>query len=158
MHAHACTESESLESEGDALLSTGQLGEALQKFLAAEALDQQRPALYDKLIATHRQLTVEWTHEDFTQSLTWEMRKQALEHPEVLDTLERLTPEWQEVTERLRRLLVTTDEHMIATLVTEIAAFKEKAVRPLLDFLLLLKTSAQSSDTAPAETPPEDVL
>lgn len=130
-----------LEAEGDTLLAHGRPAEALEKFRAAEGLVQDRIALYEKLIAAHRDITSEWTHEDFAQSLTWEMQKQALEHPEVLATVERLTPEWNEVTERLRRLLVTTDEHLMATLVTEIASFKEKAVRPLLDFVLLLKAT-----------------
>ncbi len=147
---------EQLEAEGDAFVTTGDYAAALQKFLEAEALVHNRITIYDKLISTHRQLTVEWTHDDFVRSLSWEMQKQTLEHPEVISTMERLSPEWQEVTERLRRLLVTSDEHMIALLTTEIAAFKEKAVRPLLDFILLLKAaSAPSTGDEPtvADTP-----
>lgn len=155
------THAAQLEAEGDALLLLGRVHDAFDKFREAESLDHERVALYDKLIATHRQLTAEWTHDDFAQSLTWEMQKQALEHPEVLATMERLTPEWNEVTERLRRVLVTTDEAVIAQLVTEIAAFKEKAVRPLLDFILLLKSATTApdlgEDPTTAESTPDDV-
>ncbi|MBI2343259.1 MAG: hypothetical protein HYV02_02805 [Deltaproteobacteria bacterium] len=155
--ARSC-DADALEAAGDQLLRELRLAEALEKFLEAEVLGSVRPALYQKLIDTHKALTTTWTEADMARSLAWEMHKQSLEHPEVRITHERLAPEWQEVTERLRRLIIAKDAAVIGHLVGEIAAFREKAVHPLLDFILLLKTAHQpppSADTSPSSSPPE---
>ncbi|MBI4238167.1 MAG: hypothetical protein HY696_07110 [Deltaproteobacteria bacterium] len=138
---------ERLEGEGDRLLAQGKTKAALKKFRAAEALGAERPELYTKLIQAHQAATTEWTAEDFTASLGWEMRRQELLHPEIRAAHERLSPEWREVTERLRRLFVSTDAALVERLTEEIAAYGGAAVRPLLDFLLVIKHAA----TSPAE-------
>lgn len=143
-------EADRLAAEGDQLSADGRHAAALEKYLAAEALEKRCPTLYAKLIATHQAVTTEWTAGDFARSMQWEMRKQELEHPELKAVHERLAPEWGEVTERLRRLIIATDEPTVLALSEEIAAFGEHAVRPLLDFVLLLK-SARTADTGPDE-------
>lgn len=131
-----------LEADGDRLLARGKATAALKKFRAAEALVTERPELYAKLVQAHQAATAEWTAEDFTTSLGWEMRRQELLHPEVRAAHERLTPEWKAVTERLRQLFVSGDAAHVDQLAEEIATYGAAAVRPLLDFVLLLKTAA----------------
>lgn len=145
-------EADRLEAEGDRLCAEGQHASALEQYLAAETLEKNRPALYAKLITTHQAVTTEWTAEDFARSMQWEMRKQELEHPGLRAVHERLSPEWGEVTERLRRLIIATDAPTVLALSEEITAFGEQAVRPLLDFVLLLK-SARTPDAGADEEP-----
>ncbi|GEM_PF-5726201 len=137
--------------DGDALLAAGDAVGALQKFREAAESGCTDPTLFEKLIATHQAVTTEWTQEDLALSLSWEMRRQELCSPGARAARERLAPEWQEVTERLRRVLVATDQEIIAQLCEDIAAYESKAVRPLLDFLLLLKTATLPTDNATPE-------
>lgn len=134
---------------GDALMAEGKAAEALEHYRAAEALEPDLPALYGKLIEAHKAATGEWTEEDFALTLSWEMRKQELEHPAMRAAHERLTPEWNEVTELLRRLLVTEDPALLKGLGDQIVVFEGRAVRPLLDFILMLKdATVQPVDAA----------
>lgn len=130
---------EKLEAQGDAFMARGKPAQALEKYLAAEALHSDCPALYTKLIAAHQAATPEWTAEDFSRSLAWEMRRQELEHPAVKATHERLAPEWQQVTELLQRLIATPDHATELRLVDAILAYETKALRPLLDCILAIK-------------------
>lgn len=133
--------------EGDSFFESGNIEAALEKYLAAEALDLKDAELYGKLISTHKKINKEWSSDDFSLSLHWEMRKQEIENPEVKATHERLSPEWQEVTERLRRLLLASDQELVDSLVEEIASFGEASVRPLLDFILLMRGATSQDDS-----------
>jgi hypothetical protein len=139
---------EALEAEGDALAAAKDLPKALAKYQEAEAVEKERPELYGKMISIHAEITEEWSRDDFALSLSWEMQKQALEHPEVRAAHERLSPEWQAVTERLHRLLIADTPEDMNQLAEEVAEYRENAVRPLLDFILLLKQNASKDDTA----------
>lgn len=133
------TQRERLEQSADKLLAKGKAKAALKKYRAVQSADPTRAAIYPKLIAAHQAATAEWGPEDFAESLAWEMRHQELLHPELQGVHERLAPEWREVTDRLRRLIITNDDAVIAQLTEEIAAYGAKAVRPLLEVILLMK-------------------
>lgn len=135
----AATKAERLERDGDRLLAKGKATAALKKYRAVEMRVPDRAAIYAKLIAAHAMATREWGPEDLAESLAWEMRRQEVEHPEIRPIHERLSPEWQTITERIHRLVGTEDETVIRQLTEEIAGFGARAVRPLLDMLVTLK-------------------
>lgn len=128
-----------LERAGDRYMASQEPRRALAKYRAAQSLAPDAPQVYRKLIAAHQAATTEWGPQDVAESLAWEMRRQELEHPPIRDLHERLSPEWQEVTTLLHRLVVVEDATIVARLREEIIGYGAKAVRPLLDLLLLLK-------------------
>lgn len=137
-----------MEQAGDRCMARGDAQGALVKYRAAQALSPDAPDLYRKLIAAHQAATPEWGPKDLAESLAWEMRCQELDHPPIRDLHERLSPEWQEVTDLLHRLVIVEDAAVVARLREEIIGYGAKAVRPLLDLFLLLKGKGRGRGAA----------
>ncbi|MDX1387466.1 MAG: tetratricopeptide repeat protein, partial [bacterium] len=72
-----------LEKKADRLVQKGKFQKALKLYRKSESLDPDRPQIYQKLHETFQKIEREWTQEDFELSMTWTMRQQELEHPEI---------------------------------------------------------------------------
>lgn len=139
-----------LEKKGDRLLAKGKFQKAHQYYRKSEALDQERPEIYQKLHDSFQKIDQEWTQEDFEQDMAWTMRQQELENPEIKGVIERFSPEYQEVEQLIQKLMVPSDEKFEAEIVEQIIAYGDAAHRPMIDFLLTLKKMSLEP------TPPEE--
>lgn len=136
-----------LEKKADRLAAKGEFQKALKFYQKSETLDPDRPEIYQKLHETFQKIDREWTQEDFEISMTWTMRQQELEHPEVKQVYEKFTPEYQEAQRLFQRLLVSQDQDEEARIITEILEFGETGQLAAIDFILSIKKIAQGPPT-----------
>jgi tetratricopeptide (TPR) repeat protein len=133
----------SYEKKGDKLLEKGKTRKALIQYQKSEALDPERPEIYQKLVDTLNQLEDSWSEQDFSNSMAWTMRQQELQNPAIILEYQKLSPEYSEVQKLVQRLLLEPEEAMETQLIQEILAYGEKAPLPLLHFLISLKKSSK---------------
>lgn len=128
-----------LEKKGDRCIAKGKIDQALKYYEKSEKYDADRPGIYQKLIDTFEKVEKEWTQEDFDRTMSWTMRQQELEHPEIKQIHEKFTQEYQAVQKLLQKLMITEIPEEEIQIVTEILTFGEKAPQPILDFILSIK-------------------
>ena len=81
----------------------------------------------------------EWSMGDFVSSVYKVMEEQA-EKNETLKMLHaRLEPEWNKVTQKITELVAARGQEEITERVEEIVKFGEKAVRPLVDYIVKMR-------------------
>jgi len=144
-----------LEKKGDLLFNKGKFQKALKKYQKSESLNPDRPEIYKKLTETFNQMDVDWTEEDFNESMTWTIRQQELENPEVRQVYEKFSTEYQAVTKLVQQLMVSPDSNTETKLKDKILTFDKEALLPLLDFLLSIKQLAQQTHAQEGPLPPQ---
>lgn len=137
------------ESKGDKLFSKDKFRQALEEYRKSEALNPDRLQIYEKLIETHRRFEHEWVEEDFSNSLTWTMRYQELQNPDLKWVHDTFTPEYQEVQKLLQALMINPDPQMEPEIIRKILSFGEKAALPLIHCILSIKKLSQESPSPP---------
>jgi tetratricopeptide (TPR) repeat protein len=145
------------ETKGDKLFEKEKYREALKEYQKSETFDPNRPEIYEKLIETHGRYQHEWVEQDFSDSLSWTMRRQELQNPQIKWVHETFTPEYQEIQKLIQGLMATMDPERERAMVAKILDFGPKAALPLVHFLLSLKALAQSGPPGaeiPAAEPP----
>lgn len=80
-----------------------------------------------------------WTQQDFVDCLDKVMKEQEAEDPKFKRVHAQFEPEWQEITRLIKMLLTAQDEKTENQLVEQIASYKETAIYPLVETLLILK-------------------
>lgn len=128
-----------LELKGDQWLKKGKLKDAFKSYRKALTLDSEHLPLYDKLIESQKKLGKELTHEEFAESLGWTMKKQELENPAIKRVHAKLEPEWNEIMEAAKQMMMVIDEKTETECVEKIAAHGSLAVYPLVEMLLTFK-------------------
>lgn len=128
-----------LESKGNKLLGKKKYSEALDAFEEALQYDSENPELLDKLIETHERSSEEWGLEDFTKQVTWTMQKQELDNPRIKRLHEKLSPEFQKITELILEFAKAEDEESEEKLIDKLLPHGEKALVPLIEFIRTLK-------------------
>lgn len=128
----------SLVAKGDEYMRKGKPKKALKKYMDAKVLSPDNADIYDRLIKAHEASTKEWDIEDFAKSVSWLMTKQEIEHPKIKMLHERMTPEWKDITDHIAKLITASEEDE-ESLISKICAYGEKAVMPLIEFILYLK-------------------
>lgn len=134
---------EKLLTKGDELLQKGKFKRALRKFKKAQKYDPERADIYDRLVKAHEAATKDWDVEDVVESVGWVMEQQELQDPSFKMLHAKLSPEWNNVTERIKTLIVCEDEKEECRIVEEIRAFGEEAIYPLLHTLLQIKKGSK---------------
>lgn len=74
--------------------------------------------------------------QEFVRSVDRVMQKQVKENPSIKQVHARLSPEWQEVSNKIATLLTFKEEEKVEKLREEIIAHGEIATRVLIDLLL----------------------
>lgn len=131
-----------LIAKGDKLATKGKFKRALKKYKKAKNYDPERADLYDKLVDAHDKATKEWKAKDVADSVGWVMEKQEKENPAIKHLHERLSPEWTQVLEKIRVLIMCDNEDEESKIIEEITAFGEDAVYPLIYTILQIKKSS----------------
>lgn len=127
------------EEKGDKYLKKKNFKKALQNYRKVLELDENYLPVYDKLIEAHTKIKSEWSDADFSDSLSWTMKKQELENPQVKRIHAQLEPEWKEVFKLIQQLMAAKDEKSETDCVEKIAVCRDKAVYPLIEVLLSFK-------------------
>ena len=140
-----------LEQKGDQLFKKEKFEKALEQYREAEKLDPDRPEIYQKLSLALEKSGREWTQEDFEESMSWTMRQQELEHPELKWVYQKFTTDYQAVQKLVQQLMLLQDQELEQQIISQILSFEDKATLPLLDFLISLKTMAHKPQEPPAE-------
>lgn len=82
-----------------------------------------------------------WTVNDFVNSVWKTMEEQSEQFPVLKTVHAKLEPEWNKIIQKVALLLDAKENHETAKHIEEICSYGEKAVRPLIDALLKLKSA-----------------
>lgn len=132
-----------LEQKGDKNFEKNQFEKALQFYRKSAKFDPDRAEIYQKLSAAMEKTEKEWTQEDFEESLSWTMRQQELENPDIKWVHQKFTTEYQAVQKLLQQLMLLQNPEAEQEIIVQILSFEEKAALPILDFLVAMKNVAQ---------------
>lgn len=150
------------ESKGDKLAAKGKFRQAIEEYQKSEMLNPDRAEIYEKLVETLNQFEHEWSEQDFSNSMTWTMRRQEILNPGMKLVHETFSVEYIEVQKLIQRLMLALGPDVENRLVDEILSYGERANLPMLHFLLSLKAvagappppeGASDSFSAPADRP-----
>lgn len=138
---------EDLITQAEAALQAGNEREALNLLEQALQQDPQNTGIYEKLIATHESLQHEWSAEDFSQSLNWTLLHEAALNPELVQTQERVSPEYQQYQQILQDYL-NAPQHsdLEQELWQRLSENTSPAQLVLLDFIAGLKAQQESDN------------
>ncbi|MFO1464532.1 MAG: hypothetical protein U1F66_12230 [bacterium] len=138
------------EGKGDKLAGKGKFREAMTEYQKSEGLNPDRVEIYDKLIETQGCIDEqEWKEEDFANSMSWAMRRQELQNPQIKLVHETFSLEYKEVHQLLQRLMGALGEAQENALIEKILEYGERANLPMLHFLLSIKALARQNAEAP---------
>ncbi len=144
-----------LEKKGDVLFARGKFREALKQYQKSEAFNPDRREIYKKLCDALTKFEHDWTEEDFSNSMTWTMREQEFENPNIRFVYETFTPEYHEVQKLIQSLILAPEEKIEYQVIEKIIGFGAKAHLPLLHFLLSIKKMGREKSTEPSPPSPE---
>lgn len=131
---------QNLEAKGDRLRKKKSYQQALEAYRQAQTLNPLRVELYDKLIECHGHVADQFNDQDFAETLSWTMQKQELEHPRLKRVHAHFAPEWKDVSGLIHKMILSADDAQVDDLVEKIVAYGEKALYPLVDLVLRLKS------------------
>lgn len=143
-------------SKGDKHFEGGKYEKALTEYRKALELDSDYPGIFDKLIKVRDEAGDDWDIEDFAESVSWTMEKQAQENPAIRQVHARLTPEWKKAYELALRLLTDPAERINSGDVEELVGMGEVATRALIGILLDLKQATSPESEEPEEDRDEE--
>lgn len=134
-----------LEGQGDEFKSQQKWEAAFEAYQASEEINPNNSKIYDKLIEMKAAVTPDWKEEDFTQTLSWTMKKQELENPNIKNLHETLSVEYGQIKQLIAQLLLSPEE-LKDVVLNKIKAHGEKAVLPLLHTLLEIDAMAREQN------------
>jgi tetratricopeptide (TPR) repeat protein len=140
-----------LEQKGDRFFEKDKFEKALQCYRDSAKFDPDRSEIYQKLSTTLEKTDKEWTQEDFEESMSWTMRQQELENPDIKWIHQKFSNEYQAVQKLLQQLMLLNNPEDEQGIIIQILNYQEKAALPILDFLLAMKNLAQHG-TPPASS------
>lgn len=127
------------EEKGDRFLEKKNYKKALFHFKKSQEFLPDSIGIYDKLIETHKNLESEWSEEDMALSVAWTMKKMELENPKFKRIHAQSEEEWKEVIEKVKQILSSKTEEEETAHIEDIVSYGEKAIYPLIDFILSFK-------------------
>ncbi len=133
-----------LEKKGDHFLDKHQYEKALKAYRDASELNPESPSLYEKLVNAQSRLEGDWNENDFIENISWVMKKQEIDTPEIKNLHETLNPEYAQIKKLIAHLLSAPPEEKAAD-IERIKAYGEKAVLPLLHTLITLDQLARDA-------------
>lgn len=133
------TKSLSLELKGDTHVQKGKQQKAHECYQQALDLNPERVELYDKLLASHNASKDKWTEEDFVFNLELTMKKQELLDPTFKRVHARHEPEFREIAQLIKKMILEKDATRETRIVEEIISYGVNALYPLIDALLAIK-------------------
>lgn len=142
-----------LQNKGDKFFQNEKFERALEFYRKSQKWNPERPEIYRKLNSTLEKIDREWSQEDFEESLSWTMRQQELENPELKWVYQKFSVEYQNIHKLLRQLMLINNPEEEQKILVQILEYEEKAALPLLDFLLSMKIAAHKGPEEPAEEP-----
>ncbi len=134
-----------LEKKGDEFLSKHEYEKALNAYREASTLNPESPSLYEKLVNAQSRLEGDWNENDFIENISWVMKKQEIEIPEIKNLHETLDPEYAQIKKLVGSLLGAAPEEQ-TLLIEKIKRYGEKAILPLLHTLLTVDRLAREAD------------
>jgi lipopolysaccharide biosynthesis regulator YciM len=134
--------------KGDSLFKKGKLEKALEEYRRAYELDPETTGILDKLQAAHDRAGGEWHMEDFAESVSWTMEKQARENPLVRQVHAKLTPEYAKATELAISILTKKSPEECGGEIEKLIGMGEVATRALIGMIFELKRAALERESA----------
>ena len=130
--------------KGDRHFAKGKIDKALKEYRKALELDPENAEIYDKLTNAHNETKHEWDMKDFADSVSWIMKKQELNEPQIRQVHAALSPEWKKAQTLAFEILNLDDEKIIHSKIEELISMGEVATRAIIGMLLEIKK--QSTD------------
>ena len=128
-----------LIAKGDKLIEKGKFKRALKKFKKALKFDPDRAELYDRLVNAHEQATEDWAEKDVAESVLWVMKKQEIENPAIKMTHAKLEPEWKEIAQKIKLLLVCDNKEDEGKIIEMIVSYGTDSIYPLIDTIIQIR-------------------
>lgn len=136
-------------SKGDKLFAKKKFRAAYDFYKKAFFFDETSLALCEKLIKVMDEFKDDWSEEDFVENVYWAMRSKELSDPTFKRIHFRAEPEFQAVTRLVQNMLKANTKETETKAVEAIVAYGEKALYPLIEFILTFKNLAQKNKTSP---------
>ncbi len=147
--------SQHFENIGDALVHKKDFRKAYLNYKKSVFYDASRLALYEKLIKVMDDCKDNWSEEDFVENIYWAMQLKELQDPTFKRLHFRSEPEFQAVTQLIQKMLKAPNTEEETQAVEAIVAYSDKALYPLIEFLLhFIKTPHSKTGKPHAE--PQD--
>ena len=138
-------------SKGDKHLDGKKYKKALSEYRKALEIDPGWPGIFDKLIEVRDKMGGDWDLEDFADTVSWTMEKQAQENPAIRQVHAKLSPEWKKAYELALRILSDPAETIKSEDVEELVDMGEVATRALVGILLDIKHATSPESEEPIE-------
>lgn len=143
------------ESVADTLSRQKNFRKAYLNYKKSVFYDATRPALFEKLIKVMDDFKGDWSEDDFVENIYWTMQLKELQDPLFKRLHFRSEPEFQAVTQLIQQMLKAKSTADETRAVEAIVAYSDKALYPLIDFLLhFIKAPHSKSEKNHAE--PQD--
>ncbi len=143
-------------SKGDKHLKKGKHEKALSEYRKALEMDPCFPGIFDKLLEVRESIGGEFDLEDFADTVSWTMEKQAQEHPAMRQVHAQLSPEWKKAYELALRILSDPADGLKSEDVEELVGMGEVATRALIGILLELKQATCPENEEPGAASEEE--
>lgn len=135
-----------LETKADQQMMREKWGKALQYYEKSQLYDPENPDIYPKLNLALEKSKETWSQEDFEKSMSWTMKLQELENPQIKSVYEKFSAEYQEIQKLIQQLMLSLTEEEEIKITNQIIAYGDKAHRPILDFLLSIKKLGNNTE------------
>lgn len=141
------------ENLADALSQQKKFRKAYLNYKKSVFYDSSRPTLFEKLIKVMDDFKDNWSEEDFVENISWAMHLKELQDPTFKRLHFRNEPEFQAVTQLIQKMLKAHNTEDETQAVEAIVAHGDKALYPLIEFLLhFIKTPHSKIGKSNAES------
>ena len=137
-----------LEYKADKLFAKSDFRKAYLNYKKAACLNENRLELFEKLLNTMEQFKDHWSEEDFVENIYWALKLKELKDPTFKRLHFRSEPEFETVTNLIQSMLKAQDQNTETAAVEAIVAHGEKALYPLIDYLITFKNLAKQNAKA----------
>lgn len=126
--------------KAEKLLKKGKRDKALGHYHQAIEIDPDQKDIYQDLINNFENDPHEdWSEEEFSLFMDSTMKIQEIENPEIKDVHEVLSAEYYEIYKDVQSLFIIPNPEGEKRILERLKAHENKAVLPLLNFILSLK-------------------
>ncbi len=137
-----------LEYKADKLFAKNDFRKAYLNYKKAACLNETRGEVFEKLLNTMEQFKEQWSEEDFVENIYWTMKLKELKDPTFKRLHFRTEPEFETVTSLIQSMLKAQDQNAETEAVEAIVAHGDKALYPLIDYLITFKNLAKQNAKA----------
>jgi tetratricopeptide (TPR) repeat protein len=145
---------EKIESKALALFHKQRWEKALELFAKLIDLDPSHTGYLEKAIECQQNKSTEWTEDDFSRNLTWQMQLQELRNPLMRLTHAKLEASFEEDLKKIHALIQESDQERFEDTLRSLIIQGDSAFMACLEFLSQLRKEIVMHDPVATAEPP----